>query len=360
MAELVLARRGWGLVISCALLLASLSSTWSREARADEVAGAPSEAALAEARLHFENGVSLLQASPPNYQDAHRQFLLAYEKSGKRWSILGNLALCALNLERDGEALAAYQEYLARGGDEIDPNERASIEREVLLIKGNLATVHLTSVAAGTKVTVSREGSSAPVQAYVIGREGTKLGLRAGQIEITATSGDKSETWSVVLSAGDEKTHAFRFAPEAPIATSVAAQPVEPTRSSSPLRTVGWVTTGVGVVGLLGGVAAGVATLELEKQARSQCTSGGVCPESAEQAFDTAQDLALLTNVLFIAGGVVTATGVTLVILGSGSKERAPETASIAHSTLRERAPRLALEPRVGAGFLGLSAKGHF
>src|SRR6186713_1816671 len=185
MATLRWAPRRWGLqLVLCALgslVVVSANAetkTAGTAAPTPAVAEAPAldEATLGEARMHFENGVSLLQATPPNYQDAHQQFHLAYEKSGKRWSILGNLALCALNLERDGEALAHYEAYLAQGGSEIDPTERASIEREMLLIKGNMATVQLSSAEPGTKVSVRREGSNAPTQVYAVGAEATSLG----------------------------------------------------------------------------------------------------------------------------------------------------------------------------------------
>jgi len=307
------------------------------------------EKTLAEARMHFENGVTLLQATPPNYQDAHQQFLLAYEKSGKRWSILGNLALCALNLERDGEALSHYEAYLSQGGAEIDPAERAAIEREVLLIKGNLATIELASTEPGTKVSVRREGSSAPAQLYGVGAEGSKLGLRAGQLHITATAGDKSETWSVVLSAGDSKTHTFSFAPPPEPAAPVAAAPAvapEEERKASPVRTAGFVTAGVGVAALIGGIITGVMTTGLQNEAREQCIDD-ICLEAAEEDFKAASDMATVTNILLIGGGVLTATGVTLVIVG-GKKPR------------QETARQVRITPHVSPFFAGLSAQGTF
>ena len=96
------------------------------------------EAISEEAKLYFRNGVELIQGSPPNYQDAYYQFKLAYEKS-KSWKVLGNLGLCSFKLERDGEALDAYNEYLKSGGNEIDPEERKALERDVLVITGNSA-----------------------------------------------------------------------------------------------------------------------------------------------------------------------------------------------------------------------------
>ena len=95
-----------------------------------------------EAKLYFKNGVELIQSQPPNYQDAYYQFKLAWEKS-KSWKVLGNWGLCALKLERDGEAIWAYTEYLKQ--KDIDPDERKDLERDLLLLNGNAASVTLTS-----------------------------------------------------------------------------------------------------------------------------------------------------------------------------------------------------------------------
>src|SRR5690348_14275918 len=79
-------------VLSAALLLqpsaahAQASTTGSTSAPAaastgaDSAAASPTAEELATAKMHFANGVELLQATPPNYQDAFRQFQLAYEK----------------------------------------------------------------------------------------------------------------------------------------------------------------------------------------------------------------------------------------------------------------------------------------
>ena len=101
-----------------------------------------------EAQGYFRNGVELLQADTPNYQDAYYQFKLAYEKSNS-WKVLGNLGLCALKLERDGEALAYYDDYLKLGGRNVDRAEREAIERDLLLARGNGATVEFTASEEG-------------------------------------------------------------------------------------------------------------------------------------------------------------------------------------------------------------------
>ncbi|HEY3666905.1 MAG TPA: hypothetical protein VGL19_12920, partial [Polyangiaceae bacterium] len=86
-----------------------------------------------DAKLYFKNGVELIQSQPPNYQDAYYQFKLAYEKSHS-WKVLGNFGLCAFKLERDGEAIQYYTDYLKGGGNDVDPDERAALRRDLLVL----------------------------------------------------------------------------------------------------------------------------------------------------------------------------------------------------------------------------------
>jgi hypothetical protein len=312
----------------------------------------PTEEQVAEARLHFSNGVTLLEATPPNYQDAYRQFSLAYEKSGHNWKVLGNLGLCALSLERDGEALGYYRDYLDQGGDEVSAEERAAIERELLLIKGNMATLTLTSALPETKVTVTRQGSSVPSQRYEFEGETAQLGLRAGELTLLATSGDKEEVWSVVVAPEEEVTHNFAFAPpeEAEPVAPVEPPPAvaeEPRSSANPVRTAGFITGGVGIATIIGGVIAGALSQSQADQARNDGCIGTVCRESVESDLDAASDLATVANILMVGGGVLTATGVTLVVIGSKKSSERPSAA-------------LEMTPVLGAGFAGLSARGSF
>src|SRR5688500_17150441 len=80
------------------------------------------------AKRYFQNGVDLITAAQPNYQDAYYQFQLAYQESNSSWKVLGNLGLCALKLERDQEAVTYYEQYLQKGGSDIAAEERHAIE----------------------------------------------------------------------------------------------------------------------------------------------------------------------------------------------------------------------------------------
>ncbi len=77
-----------------------------------------------QARLHFTAGVNLLQdPEKPRYEEAYTEFRQAYNLV-KAPSILGNIGLCAMKLERDAEAIDAYTRYLAEVS-ELGATERS-------------------------------------------------------------------------------------------------------------------------------------------------------------------------------------------------------------------------------------------
>ena len=317
-----------------------------------------------EAKLYFKNGVELIQATPPNYQDAYYQFKLAYEKSHS-WKVLGNLGLCALKLERDGEALDSYNEYLRSGGKDVDPEERTALERDTLLISGNSAILNLTSAAADADLIDTRAGSSVPPQTYKFQNGVLALRLRAGTHTLTASSSDgRQEKWEVVLTPGKSVDHRFAFAAQqpaavpTPIAPAPAAQPVSqppPVPDSDgkfPVRTVGFVTAGVGAAALVGGVVTGLLARSAESKATDACGADKVCPTSAESDFDSASSLATMSNVFFIGGGVLAAAGVGMIVFGGDSSAEAPKSAT--------SAARLRLIPVVSAREAGVFATGSF
>lgn len=346
----------------CALCALTFQVPCGAELAQADVEDAGEESAeLATARLHFENGVELLQSTPPNYQDAYRQFELAREKlvaarSEKSWKVLGNLGLCALKLERDGEAIAYYSEYLERGGDSVDPREREAIVRELLLLRGNMTKVTIESSDPNARISVQREGSSTPTQLYSLEGEKTELGLRAGSLTITARSDKGTLTWNPVLSAGEEASHRFDFdaeeesaadAPAAPPAATTNAVPEE-RRGPGGLKIAGYATAGVGLATLgIGGIL-GLSSRNQAQAAENKCIEK-VCETSTEDDFDSAQKAATTANILFVAGGVLTAAGVTLVILGGSKSSEQEPTAT-----------RLQLSPLATPSGGGFFAQGTF
>lgn len=214
------------------------------------------------AKRYFQNGVELITQAQPNYQDAYYQFQLAYQESEQSWKVLGNLGLCALKLERDEEAVSYYELYLKQGGKEIAPEERSAIEQDLLLLKGNLAEVRVTSAEKDLKVVDRRTGSPAPAQSYKLVDGTLVLKLRAGSHNLTASNGVRQLSWDVVLEPKSTAAHDFDFASQsqaapvgaAPATSTVSLEGSPAPRDRSSLRIPAYVALGVGAVGLgLGG-----------------------------------------------------------------------------------------------------------
>jgi hypothetical protein len=319
-----------------------------------------------DAKLYFQNGVELIQGQQPSYQDAYYQFKLAWERS-KSWKVLSNWGLCALKLERDGEAIWAYTEYLKQ--NEIDPDERRDLERDLLLLNGNAASVTLASDVADLEIVDTRAGSAVPPQSYRL--EAGKLGLRlrAGSHTLTASSQGKSLRWEVTLSPGHNEDHRFAFAtppvpavaPPVAVATPAASTPLSPnrpprddapTKSGGSVRTIGFVVAGAGILAVGGGALMGVSAKQQEKDSRNKCAtlplSGFTCPESTRGDFESAQQSARLANVLMIAGGAAAAGGLVMILVG-GPRDRQ-----------RSARVELSVSPVVGARDAGLLAHGTF
>src|SRR4051812_45658397 len=122
----------------------------SPSARADDASAAD------DGKKAFSAGVILLKdPDGAKYEEALAQFKKAYDLL-KSWKVLGNVALCALKLERDGEALEAYEKYLAAGGAEIDAEERAQVDRDLSALRAQLVKVHLDLPSRATRVTDER------------------------------------------------------------------------------------------------------------------------------------------------------------------------------------------------------------
>src|SRR4051812_675274 len=72
---------------------------------------------MVEARKQFQAGVNLLEdPEGAQYEQAYNAFRKAFELS-RSPKVLGNIGFCALHLERDGEAIDAYNTYLRDAPD---------------------------------------------------------------------------------------------------------------------------------------------------------------------------------------------------------------------------------------------------
>jgi hypothetical protein len=300
-------------------------------ARAEDVPISP------DARAHFAAGVNLLQdPDGAKYEEAYGEFKAAYQISPS-WKILGNLGIAAFKLERDGEALAAFEKYLAEGGQEIDAEERAQFERDAQTLRASMVRLKLSSDPPGAVVSNERQpqSGSAIRNRYSALSAPTELGVRAGHHRFTASiAGRPDVVWEVDLQPGQTVEHVFTFesAQAAPSSStgSAAVDVGAPASGGNTLRTISYVALGVGVVGVGAGTLFAVQAKGKYDDANDYCPSFP-CDLTRDQA-DDREDLIddgdgkkTLSIVGFAVGGVGLAAGATLFFL-SGRKSEQPAT----------------------------------
>ncbi len=186
---------------------------------------------------------------------------------------------------------------------------------------------------------------------------GSATPVDPGPHVITATAPGKREMRQTLDAQGEGKIVPFDLQPlaDAPATPPPGPKPAGPITPpvkdtapppSSSLKTIGIVTGGVGVAGLLTGSVLGL--IARGKWADASCPNN-ICPTQAQQDDAVAaKGLANGATYAFIAGGVLAAAGVALVIAAPSSAAPAKATA-----TLR-------LAPQAGLGAAGLTLGGEF
>jgi hypothetical protein len=281
-------------------------------ARADETE-------IARARSHFDAGVAFLEdPDGARYEEAYAQFKRSYELS-RSPVVLGNLALCAMKLERDGEAIDGYARYLAEVSD-IDPDERRQTERDLETLRVSAAHVEIVVDIAGTaQITDTRTPTvGAPVRnVYAVTQSPVVLRIRPGHHALALrVDGVVQSSWEVEVAAGDRLTHTFlpaaRPAP-APVAAPVPAPEPPHSEGESPSLAGPLVLLGLGGAGAIAGAILGAATLARVNALEARCPDGH-CPPGDQAEIDGAHDYVVATDFVFLGSGIVAAGGLAWLI----------------------------------------------
>jgi hypothetical protein len=282
-----------------------------------------------EARNHFKAGVSLLQdPDGERIEDAYREFKAAYEISHSP-KILGNMGLCAMKLERDGEAIEAYSQYLREVAD-IEPDERAQITRDLQTLGVGVVRVSM-KIKAPPGVKVLLTDVRIPVRgeritnSYPVTGETVSLGIRSGRHVITVRAeGHLDEVWELDALAGSKESRDVVLKPKPVEAPPPPVKPTEPPRpvpEKSSSNVAPWVVAGVGGAMIVAGAVTGVVALGKQSDISSACPND-LCPSTFDlaSARSSAKTMIGVTDVLLIGGAVVAAGGITWGLLSSSSE----------------------------------------
>jgi hypothetical protein len=148
---------------------------------------------------------------------------------------------------------------------------------------------------------------------------GTPAPLDPGEYEIEVSAVDKP-IWktTVQLEVGDPKTVDVTPGWKEPDVLEKTLPP--PPRAGNGLRTVGFVGIGLGAVGLATwGVLGGLA-ISKNKASMAHCSAKSVCDPEGVGRRNEAISLGHGASVGLITGGLLAATGVTLVVVSASGK----------------------------------------
>jgi hypothetical protein len=128
--------------------------------------------------------------------------------------------------------------------------------------------------------------------------------------QVLVREGEKSQSVAVVLGAAPRPVSAAAPSPApAPPSPPAPARSAADSGSSSQWRAVGWLLSGAGVVGL--GVGGIVGLVALGDKNGAHCDANNVCDPGTT---DGIKNAALVSDMGWVAGGVLLASGVALLL----------------------------------------------
>jgi len=332
--------------LSCLL---GVTSSWAQSPDKNSespVSTSSDESKKTEAAAHFSQGVAYLQDPTGSRSlEARGEFLRAYELSGN-WKILGNLGLAAMELERDGEAIEAFRQYLLKGGPEISEAERKVVQDDLRTLEAGVGWVTLRLSGENVTVTDVRRSSMGTVSnEYSSAQSLQRLGLRSGSHQLTLLSENgERRVWDFQLSSGEkiEKEFEFSRAPSKKLTPAPASAPADQ-GGHRPMPTSVYV--GLATTGLFAAGAATMGVLTLNKKGKYDDLNDGSQSTAAEDLNSQIKTYGLVTDILIGASAV--SAGVTAILY-------------FTRPTVQVSQARIQWTPLVGPNLAALQLSGAF
>lgn len=239
-------------------------------------------------------------------------------------------------LEKSGKLVEAAERYYE--ATRLAPDEAREKEPQVAA-QAEAKAAYEAVKARIPKVLLRIEGAEANATEVTINGEKVAPSLFAagrptnpGSIEVVAVSKGRTVTVREVLAEGDRKTVTLSFVAAPPpnlegghTPPTPPAREVEADRGPAWQRTVGWTGVGIGAAGVVFGTITGIVALDKYGQLNTACP-GGECPPSQTDTNNSYNALRAMSATGLIAGAILGAAGVTLLLI-------APKNEHAAHVT---------------------------
>lgn len=301
----------WSFVVPfVALLVATLTP------HAHAQSGAAAEALFQEGTSAAEEG---------DYQLACEKFGASHKLDPAAGTLL-NIADCS---ERQGLIATAWETYLEAAEKFQKGDARIAYAREhAQALEARLPRVRLMLDSPPSDTKIYRGAQQIPLAAL-----GTPLPVDPGQQTYRVESpGHQPAESSVTTAEGETQTLALTLGaplvPPAPPVTQTTSEPApyleeEPRKSSSPRKTWGWVSLGVGVAGLAAGSITGLMVIDKKNIVERDCQDDYCRTSEGPSAASSGATLSIVSTVSFAVGALATGTGLYLLLSGTHDKPSA-------------------------------------
>lgn len=298
----------------------------------------------ATAEVLFRDAKALMAEG--KFAEACPKFAASQELDAGLGTLL-NLADCH---EKVGQTATAWAEFLEAAYQARSKNATAheQVARErARLLEAKLVRLTIAMEQPPPGIRVTRSGESVPAETF-----GVAAPVDPGEIEVTATAEGYLPWTTKVLADADHNNlivsiPALTPAPVAPVAVApavvaappAAAEPVPApaaataqTQTASDSTWTGWHTTGVvaagaGVLGMGMGLA---LTLTASSEWNNANCPNNVCETAEDQSrAQSAKSQADIATVAWIAGGTLTAAGVSLILFAPDSSTGPEDRAAL-------------------------------
>ena len=255
-----------------------------------------------------------------------------------------NLAVCH---EQEGRISTAWLEYQESIGVAIRSNrpDREAVARERMAaiepliphiqvqVPADARVEGLVLLWGETQIPDASWGLPFPVDPGTQSLRAMAPGHEPWSIEVRSKPG-KDETVTVPRLTRTPAPRAQAPTPNPPAPDKTRREQVAPILSAAPeedesgsrLRTIGWMSGGAGLALLAAGGYYGVRALQKRSESDAYCSSTGCYVEGVELN-NEARDLAVRSNVLFLAGAALTGVGAVVLVTAPAGPETQANTA---------------------------------
>jgi hypothetical protein len=273
----------------------------------------------------FREGRELMEAN--KVSEACAKFAESY-RIDRALGTLINLALCHEKEGKTASAWAEFNEAAADAAAEHDDRE-AFARKHIAALASELPRLSLTIAPA----TVALSTLEIKLDGHAVGKAAwsSSLPIDPGDHDLQASADGKRPyltKFSVKKGAGTTSVAVpvLDDAPKQPV--NLTPPPPEQPAPPSTQRTIGYIATGVGVVGILGGAAFGLTAISAKSDRDARCDANNLCDQEGLDKDKDARSAATISTIGFIAGGVLTAGGLFLVFTAPKAPKAPPPSTS--------------------------------